>query len=116
MRVWELRPGWPWWGWASWMVSQSLTRDWVAASFLPFAAMQAFGQTFGMRSLIFFNVLHIRPSDAPSFGVVLQTARLFGGELGTAGMSTWLRLREQVASQPIGLNVQTGDLLTQERL
>lgn len=103
-------------GLASFTVSQTLTRDWVAANFLPFAALQAFGQTLAMSSMIFFNVLHIRPSDALSFGVMLQTARLFGGELGTAGMSTWLRVREQVASQLIGLNVQAGDLLTQERL
>lgn len=103
-------------GLASWTVSQSLTRDWVAAGFLPFATLQAFGQTLAMSSVIFFNVQHIKPADALSFGVLLQTARLFGGELGTAGMATWVRVREQVASQLIGLNVQTGDLLTQERL
>lgn len=103
-------------GLAGWTVSQTLTRDWVASSFLPFAVVQAFGQTLAMGSLIFFNVQHIKPADALSFGVLLQTARLFGGEAGTAGMATWLRAREQVASQLIGLNVQAGDLLTQERL
>lgn len=33
-----------------------------------------------------------------------------------AGISTWLPVREQVASQLIGLNVQAGDLLTHLRL
>lgn len=33
-----------------------------------------------------------------------------------AGISTWRRVREQVASQLIGLNVQAGHLLTHLRL
>ena len=102
-------------GAACFLVSQGLTRDWVAVTFLPMQGLQALGQTLAMSSLIFFSVLHLRPADALSSGALLQTARLFGGELGTAAMSTWLRVREQVASQLIGLNVEAGDLLTQER-
>lgn len=103
-------------GLACFRASQELTRDWVAVSFLPTQGLQAVGQTLAMSSLIFFNVQHLRPAEALSFGVILQTARLFGGELGAAGMATWLRVREQVASQLIGLNVQAGDLLMQQRL
>ena len=98
------------------LVSQELTRDWVVASFLPTQALQAVGQTLAVSSLLFFNVQHIKPAEALSFGVILQSSRLFGGELGSAGMTTWLQVREQVASQLIGLNVQAGDLLTQLRL
>ena len=103
-------------GLACLLVSQGLTRDWVPATFLPTQGLQAVGQTLAMSSMIFLNVQHLRPAEALSFGVILQTARLFGGVLGAAGMATWLRVREQVASQLIGLNVEAGDLLTQGRL
>lgn len=103
-------------GLACLIVSQGLTRDWVAASFLPTQGLQAVGQTLAMSSLLFFNVQHLKPAEALSFGVVLQTARLLGGELGAAGIATLLRVREQAASQLIGLHVQAGDLLTQQRL
>lgn len=103
-------------GAACWLVATGLTQDWVTGNFLPSQAMQALGQTLGMSSLIFFSVLHLKPSDAMTFGALLQTARLFGGEVGTATISTFLRVREQVASNVIGLHVQTGGLLTADRL
>ena len=101
---------------ACWLVATGLTQDWVTADFLPSQAMQAVGQTLAMSSLVFFAVLHLEPADAMTFGALLQTARLFGGEVGTAVISTFLRVREQVASNLIGLHVQSGTLLTAERL
>ena len=103
-------------GIACWLVSLGLTRDWVTIDFLPSQAMQAIGQTLAMSSVIFFAVLHLRPADAMTFGALLQTARLFGGETGVAMISTFLRVHEQVASNLIGLHVQSGALLTTERL
>ena len=103
-------------GLACWLVSTELTRDWVTADFLPSQAMQAVGQSLAMTAVVFFSMLHLRPSDAMVFGVLLQTARLLGGELGAAAISTFLRVREQVASNLIGLHVQSGALLTTERL
>ena len=103
-------------GAACWLVSHQLTSNWVTADFLPTQALQAVGQTLGMTSLIFFSSQHIKPADAMTFGALLQTARLFGGELGTAMMSTFLRVQEQVSSYLIGLHVQTGELLTTDRL
>lgn len=103
-------------GAACWLVATRLTQDWVTGNFLPSQAMQALGQTLGMSSLVFFSVLHLKPADAMTFGALLQTARLFGGEGGTAMISTFLRVREQVANNVIGLHVQTGGLLTTDRL
>lgn len=101
---------------ACWMVATGLTRDWVTGDFLPSQALQAVGQTLAMSSLVFFSVLHLKPADALTFGALLQTARLFGGELGTAGVGTFLRVREQVASNLIGLHVEAGDPATVGRL
>jgi MFS transporter, DHA2 family, multidrug resistance protein len=54
-------------------------------------------------------VLHLRPQDALTFGAAVQTARLFGGELGSAFISTFVRVRGQIASNLLGQHVQTGD-------
>jgi len=47
---------------------------------------------------------------------VLQTGRLFGAQLGAAFIQTFLRTREQVYSNLIGLHVTTGSVLTDQRL
>ena len=96
-------------GTACWLVSNSLTRDWISGDFLPSQVMQAVGQSFALSGIVFFGVLNLRLPDAITFGALLQIARLFGGEVGTGFMQTWVRVREQIASQLIGLHVPLGD-------
>lgn len=103
-------------GSACWIVGRGLTSAWVTEDFLPAAAMQAVGQTMAMSGLVFFSVLHLKPTEAMTFGALLQIARLFGGEVGTAAMSTFVRVQEQVASSSIGLHVQAGNSVVAERL
>jgi MFS transporter, DHA2 family, multidrug resistance protein len=91
------------------MVAYGLTPLWGSAQFLPSQLLQALGQSFALSGVVFFGILHLRPEQALTFGAVLQTARLFGGELGTAFVTTLARVREQVASNLIGLHVQMGD-------
>jgi MFS transporter, DHA2 family, multidrug resistance protein len=91
------------------MVAYNLTPLWGSHQFLPSALLQALGQSFALSGVIFFGILHIRPQDALTFGAVLQTARLMGGEVGSAFVTTLARVREQVASNLIGLHVQAGD-------
>jgi MFS transporter, DHA2 family, multidrug resistance protein len=91
------------------MVAYNLTPIWGSYQFLPSQLLQGLGQSFALSGIVFFGVLHLRPQDALTFGAILQTARLFGGELGTAFMTTLARVREQVASNLIGLHVQVGD-------
>ncbi len=98
------------------MVAYNLTPIWGSYQFLPSQLLQAVGQSFALSGVIFFGVLHLRPQDALTFGAILQTARLFGGELGTAFMSTLARVREQLASNLIGLHVQAGDPRVIQRL
>jgi hypothetical protein len=58
-----------------------------------------------------------RENCAPEAGdAALQIARLFGAELGTAFVQTFVRVREQLYSNLIGLHVTTGSLLTDQRL
>jgi MFS transporter, DHA2 family, multidrug resistance protein len=94
---------------ACFMVAYGLTPTWGSHEFLPSSFLQAAGQSFALSGVVFFGVLHLKPQDALTFGAVLQTARLMGGEIGSAFITTLTRVREQVASNLIGQHVQIGD-------
>jgi DHA2 family multidrug resistance protein len=98
------------------MVAYKLTPLWGSDQFLPSALLQALGQSFALSGVIFFGVLHLKPQDALTFGAVLQTARLMGGEMGSAFITTLTRVREQIASNLIGLHVQAGDARVLQRI
>jgi DHA2 family multidrug resistance protein len=83
---------------------------------LPSQLLQAVGQSFALSGMVFIGVLNLRLQDALTFGAMLQTARLFGGEVGTAFIATLARMREQRASNLIGQHVQAGALDVQRRL
>lgn len=102
-------------GLACFMAAQ-LTGDWVGRDFLPSQIVQAVGQSVGLTSLVWFFLQHFEPSRALTFGVVLQTGRLFGAELGSAFVQTFVRQREQLYSNLIGLHVTTAGSLTDQRL
>jgi DHA2 family multidrug resistance protein len=91
------------------MVAHSLTPLWGSDQFLPSQLLQAVGQSFALSGVLFFVVLHLRPQDALTFGALIQTARLMGGQVGQAFVVTLARVRGQIASNLIGLHVQTGD-------
>jgi DHA2 family multidrug resistance protein len=98
------------------MLAHGLTPDWSSDQFLPSQLLQAIGQSFALSGILFLAVLHLRPQDALTFGAMVQTARLMGGEIGTAFVVTLTRVRSQVASNLIGLHVQRGDMDVQQRL
>lgn len=97
-------------------VAGALTPLWGSEQFLPSQLLQAVGQSLALSGVVFFGVLHLRPAEAISFGAALQTARLLGGQCGLAFITTLARLREQSASNTIGLHVQVGDGAVLERL
>jgi DHA2 family multidrug resistance protein len=91
------------------MVAYTITPTWGSLQFLPSQLLQAVGQSFALSGVVFFGVLHLRPQDAITFGAALQTARLLGGEVGTAFINTFTRVREQAASNLLGQHVRVGD-------
>lgn len=97
-------------------VAYTLTPSWGSDQFMVSQLMQAVGQSFALSGIVFIGVLNLRPQDALTFGAMLQTARLFGGEVGTAFISTEARVREQHASNLLGQHVRAGDPAVQERL
>ena len=98
------------------LLAMQLTQDWQTTEFLPSQILQAFGQSAALIALVLFFVQHLRPADALTFGVLLQTARLFGGEVGSAFMQTFVRISEQTNSYLIGLHVISGDTAATGRI
>jgi MFS transporter, DHA2 family, multidrug resistance protein len=98
------------------MVARGITNLWGSDQFLASQLLQSIGQSFALSGIVFFAVLHLRPEMAITFGAALQTARIMGGELGLAFVTTFLRVRSQTASNLIGLHVQGGDHLVMQRL
>jgi len=98
------------------MVAYSITPIWGTLQFLPSQLLQAVGQSFALSGVIFFGVLHIKPQDTLTYGAALQTARLMGGEVGSAFIVTLERVREQVASNLLGQHVRVGDLMVVQRV
>ena len=98
------------------MVAYNLTPFWGSYQFLPSSFLQSIGQSFALSGVIFFGILHLKREDALTFGAVLQTARLMGGEIGTAFITTLARVRGQVASNLLGQHIQVGDPQVMQRV
>jgi DHA2 family multidrug resistance protein len=98
-------------GIACWMATD-LTSQWATGDFLPSQILQAIGQSFALTALLAL----INPTDALAIGCLLQISRLFGGEVGTAFMQTFVRIREQIHSNLVGLHVDGSATLTVDRL
>ena len=92
---------------ASWR-NTGPTHDWAGGDFLPSQIVGAVGLAFGITALIVFGVVNITPPEAPTIAAVIQIGRLFGNEVGTAFIQTFVRVREQVYSNLTGLHFFAG--------
>jgi len=92
---------------AAWL-DTGLTHDWAGNDFLPSQIAGAVGLAFGITALIVFGVANITPADAPTIAAMIQIGRLFGNEIGTAFVQTFVRVREQVYSNLTGLHFIAG--------
>src|SRR5260370_243169 len=68
------------------------------------------------RLLLLIAFLHRAPQAAINSGAGTQVARLMGGEVGTAFIVTFIRVRSQIASTHLGLHVPMGDGQVAQRL
>ena len=74
---------------AAWF-NTGLTHDWAGNDFLPSQIAGAVGLAFGITALIVFGVANITPADAPTIAAMIQIGRLFGNEIGTAFVQTFV--------------------------
>ncbi len=98
------------------LMGTGLTQDWATDDFLPSQILQAIGQSFALTAVVVLAVKSMNPADVLTIGTLFQTTRLFGGEIGTAFMQTFVRVREQVHSNLIGLHVDSLARETADRL
>ncbi len=91
----------------SWL-DTGLTHDWVTADFMVSQLIEAVGLAFGITALITFGVANITPPQAAAIAATIQIARLLGNEIGGAVIQTFVRVREQIYSNLIGLHVVAG--------
>jgi DHA2 family multidrug resistance protein len=87
-----------------------LSHVWALGDFTGIALLQSVGQAFTLLPVIVLAVSNSDPSRATAFAAYIQIMRLGGAEIGVALMGTWLRVREQVHSNFLGLHVENGSI------
>jgi MFS transporter, DHA2 family, multidrug resistance protein len=108
---------------AACLLNAHLTSEWARDNF--FVSQLIMGGGFalsftGLVSLLVQNAIDIgalsNPYNILTYSAFVHTDRLFGGEFGAASMQRLVSVREKFHSNMIGLHVDSGNWLTDERL
>jgi MFS transporter, DHA2 family, multidrug resistance protein len=91
----------------SW-IDTGLTHDWANDDFLISQIIEAVGLALSITALITFTIANVTPPQAAAIAATIQIARLLGSEAGTAFTQTFVRVREQIYSNLIGLHLVAG--------
>jgi DHA2 family multidrug resistance protein len=105
------------------LMNAQLTSVWTGDNFWVSQLVMALGLSLTFVAMVGSLVQQaissgaiFRPVDVLTYSVFLHVVRLFGGEVGTAFMQRFISLREQFHSNLIGLHIEAGNWLTDERL
>jgi DHA2 family multidrug resistance protein len=90
------------------LLGMQLTHEWAGDDFATIVFLQSFGQAFTVLPIIITAASNVDRSRITAFIAYIQSVRLGGVEIGVALMGTWLRVREQVHSNYIGVHVENG--------
>jgi MFS transporter, DHA2 family, multidrug resistance protein len=85
-----------------------LSHDWARDDFIGIVTLQSIGQALTLFPIIILALSNSDPARATSFAAYIQIMRLGGAEIGVALMGTWLRVREQIHSNYLGLHLESG--------
>lgn len=85
-----------------------LTHDWARGDFVGIVMLQSIGQALTLLPIIILALSNVDPTRTTAFAAYIQIVRLGGAEIGVALMGTWLRVREQIHSNYLGLHIQNG--------
>lgn len=107
---------------ASWICSH-VDPAWAANNFEPVELLLALGLAASYVGLVSSIVLQALESgaltsvaNAATFSGFMHLIRLFGGQVGTSVMTRMITVRERFHDNALGLHVQAGDWLTDERV
>ena len=105
------------------LLNTQLTSAWAGDNFWTSQLVIALGLSFTFVALIGSLVQSLaetgalaRPFDVLTFSAFVHSVRIFGGEVGSAFMGHFVAVREKFHSNLIGLHVEAGNWLTDERL
>lgn len=94
---------------AAGLLGTRITHVWSRGDFVPILLLQAIGQAFTLLPLVVIVLSSADPARATAFSAYIQVLRLGSAEIGTALITTWLRVREQVHSNWLGQHIENGD-------
>lgn len=107
---------------ASWICS-GVDTAWAANNFEPVELLLALGLAASYVGLVSSIVLQALESgaltsvaNAATFSGFMHFIRLFGGQVGTSAMTRIIAVRERFHDNALGMHVQAGSWLTDERL
>ncbi|MBX7220052.1 MAG: MFS transporter [Blastocatellia bacterium] len=107
---------------ACWL-NAHLTSTWIGDNFWIPQLVIALGLSLAFVALVGLFVQQgvasgavARPVDILTFSAFIHVVRLFGGEVGTAGMQYFIRTREQFHSNLTGLHLEVGTWVTDDRM
>jgi DHA2 family multidrug resistance protein len=100
-----------------------VTSVWAGLNFGIPEVFMAIGLALAFNSMVGAIVLEVldtgaltRPADVLTFAGFFQVVRLFGGEAGASLLGHFIAIREQFHSNALGLYVQLGSGVTDQRL
>lgn len=91
------------------LLGTQLSSDWSLVDFIPMVLLQSVGQCFTIFPIIIILLSNSDPKHATAFSAYVQVIRLASAEISVSLMTTWLRVREQIHSNYLGLHVTSGD-------
>jgi len=105
------------------LLNAQLTSAWAGDNFWTTQLVIALGLSFTFVALVgsiiqslFESGALANPSAVLTFSAFIHCVRIFGGEAGSAFMQHFIAVREKFHSNLIGLHVEAGNWLTDERL
>ena len=105
------------------VMNAQLSSVWSGGNFLFSQAVMAAGLALSFNAMVGAIILEVlnsgalsRPVDVLTFAAYFQGVRLLGGEAGTAFMQHFIPAREQFHSNILGLGIQLGETVTDQRL
>lgn len=105
------------------LINADFTSAWAAENYFQSELLMAVGQSFAMLGLVSSIILQAAfsggvdaPQKALTFSAFFHTVRLLGGQVGVALMGHFIAEREKLHSFLVGLQVQSGDWITESTL
>jgi DHA2 family multidrug resistance protein len=92
------------------LLGTQLSHDWAPGDFVTIVILQSVGQALTLLPIIILALSNADVTRATAFAAYIQIMRLGGAEIGVALMGTWLRVREQIHSNYLGLHLANGSV------